>query len=212
MEKSSVSGVSGWVQTHPHFWLQTWEYDDPLTKAFVNQVKGDNPLLFYREWVRIYLLHRSKSLLKQDFDGVVYPTRKGQWDHAAGLAQAWAEVLGVPSVPLYLVHPDWKQALQTREERKKIQFHKPTLEPILGPILEHISEPVLKPSLNSGLEPSLKPKGEARHRRLLFVDDILTTGGTALGAARVCPPVEIFAIWTLFYRPALFPKPSVDRV
>lgn len=48
--------------------------------------------------------------------------------------------------------------------------------------------------------------------RVLFVDDILTTGSSAKAARKAVSSLEIFAIWTVFYRPSLFPKNPIGSL
>ena len=159
-----------------HVRLFDWgEENDFLARQFLNSLKKGQADAIFNVLAREFL-HRFLQVLPLPADTVFIPAparSECPRDHAFSLCQAFSDISQIQMQNPLRVLPAQKQGAQkrkTKRERKKIHFQ--------------LKEPL----------PSLK------NQRIIFVDDILTTGATARSAHKALGQNKPFMIFTLSWR------------
>lgn len=105
------------------------------------------------------------------------PSRNGERDHAIQLANSIAELTGATVYPcLVRVNQSTEQKNKSRKQRFGVSFA----------FAENIT--------------ARDFQTETEGKRVIFVDDVLTTGATALSAWKTMGKPKDFAVWTLVQR------------
>lgn len=149
-------------------------------KPLIDSLKGGFPNRSLETLLQISIQQKF-GFRPEDFVDAVFipapPRTYQQQDHAFQLAKGFAELIGAPVVsPLFRL--DGKaQKSRTRDERAEIQV---------------------------GLHKNYIPN-EFGRKRVIWVDDVLTTGSTALACYQALGRPPRFEVWVLSYRSLLAP-------
>jgi predicted amidophosphoribosyltransferase len=171
------------------FYLWEWNSkSENYLSPFIQSLKGGFHKRAIQTWLEPWV---SRSLIANsalDFsDALIVPAPAhslGEKDHAWYLAQALSDRTGAPTLSfLARKFPETRQKFQSKLERQKLQ-------------LESLASPMILSELNQ--------------MQIHFVDDVVTTGGTAYAAWKAMGRPSKFYVWSLIYRSRLLLQPPID--
>jgi predicted amidophosphoribosyltransferase len=169
--------------------LYRWDNSNStLVSRIARALKGGGPKQVYAEFasqlLQLQMNRSTESCLlndnKKEIIFVPAPGRKSQnekLDHAEQLAMCIAGEFGGVSLGLLERTTNQQSKNMSLEERAK-----PSIE------------------LSAG---ALSDLSRVHSAQIVFVDDIITTGGTAVSAYKALQRPPYFEIWTIFHRPLL---------
>lgn len=169
----------------PVYSLLTWTDDrEPLVRAVVDVQKMGRAPYFSRLLAQIFTVERV-ALNPQPLHGLFIhpPSQQNKWDHSAVLRENFLHF--------------WKgfRRADCLERNSNVISHQQK-------DLSSFERSKLRFSLSQ--TPLPRNKG-----RIVFVDDIITTGSTAMAAYLAMGEPKDFEVWTLVHRPKLATLPRV---
>lgn len=158
-----------------HYYLLDWKKNESLTMdQMVYRMKSDNSRAAWRFYARLLLQMAEINL--QNFDGFVpIPGSSQASVHSAIFAEALSSVSGLPTLDLITRKVDAKAQKQGSIHDRKLQ--------------------------NFELQRRVKTE---LFTKLIFVDDVLTTGESFLQSNRAVNGDKENKVLTLFYRPRAY--------
>ncbi len=158
-----------------HVRLFDWgEENDFLARHFLNSLKKGGSSFIFNTLAKEFL-HRFLQVLPLPDNTLFIPAparSRPLRDHAFSLCQAFSQISQIPMQNPLMVLPAQQQGPQKQKNRReRKEIHFQLKEPLL-----------------------------LKNRRIVFVDDILTTGATARSAHKALGKPQPFMIFTLSWR------------
>ncbi|MEQ1666189.1 MAG: hypothetical protein ABL927_12525 [Bdellovibrionales bacterium] len=177
---------SNWVNGYRHSTISIWEWghqNEDFVRRYLHSIKGGGPKYLFNQFAEDLLHIRNNMTHQTVIDKPYFIPAPGAnefvEDHAERLASSCASMFGENS---FAVLARSKQLHQKRKSRKDRLSE-------LDDALTLISE--------------LDFQRRDLDRPLVFIDDIITSGGTANSAFRILGSPKNFEVWTIFHRPRL---------
>jgi predicted amidophosphoribosyltransferase len=167
-----------------------WESD--LLSGFVADLKGTKGTDMWTYWSQQFVWHQ--DLLGAEKNYLLCPCwgRSSRPDHATLFARGLSQFLYSEIHSVFIdshLAPGQTKRLSHQERKKRAINHE----------------------IFSQLERPWRPQ-KSKGDRVIFVDDIVTTGATAEVAFKVLGCPEDFEVWSLFYRTPLRNKSNLDTL
>lgn len=182
-ERLSKCQVKTWVPGYPHKTLSLYSWDkehEKLVRQVAMGLKGGGPTEFYFQFAQELLLRRmAMKMFNVPILFVPAPGKRMSLpDHAESLALQLAKISGGQYWPGLLRIERGQQKRKAEKERKGV------LNVAKAPQWQNV------------------PFDRALSK-VVFVDDIITSGSTAQSAYIGLDKPEDFEVWTIFHRPRL---------
>lgn len=163
------------------FSLFSWDQlSDNLLRNLLLGLKGGGPREIYSGLVDRLCLNRLNSASEKEYKNFqvvpAAPRRENFYDHAHALAKGVATTLNAKFCPVLIRNSKIQQKLLSESERR--------------------SANVIKNSMKLKCDQSINCE-----EPVIFVDDIITTGTTALAAFEALGRPKRFEVWVIAHRP-----------
>ena len=193
----------GWT----HIRLFDWNGEnDFFIRLFLNSLKKGGPRYVFNKIILEYV-HRIVQKYPIPSEAVLVPapvrSSDGSSDHAFFLALSFSRLMGShlfnPLRKYDILKKEGFQKQKTRQERKEIQFHiyQTGQERENSKLCSSVRRSLQKPQKANQISMN---KDFFKKKKVIFVDDILTTGATARAAWQALKKPRCFVIFTLAWR------------